>query len=93
MMVNKVLSLDSDKMCVTIYEVLAVGLEAFWHIIKPEERFFFGKKHKMCKEFLKFCNAEIEKRKFHSSKCPMTLEDVNANKITESVTTIDRNTR
>ena len=41
MSVNKVLSLDSDNMCVTINEVLAVGLAEFWHIIKSEERFFF----------------------------------------------------
>ena len=35
----------------------------------------------MSKQFLKFCDIEIEEQKFHSSKCAVDIDDVNIKEI------------
>lgn len=44
-----------------------------------------GYEHKMSKEYLEFGDADVEKWKFHSSKNPMTKDDVVIGKILISI--------
>ena len=51
-------------------------------VLKEWRNFLYGMK--MCKKILKFDNIEVNKKKFHVSKQPITLDSVLINKIVVS---------
>ena len=59
-------------MRVTSNKILVVCNEA---VLDTKNPLFSSCEYKMGKELLKFGDVEIEKRKFHSSKSPMAMED------------------